>query len=85
MAKSTTRKIDDAAASSRQSPKRHVRCCPQCRQPLRFALRSPVISPSDPLTGTSERDRLHYASAWICQTPRCGYREVMGEQVREAE
>jgi hypothetical protein len=60
--------------------------CPQCRRnTLVFKAHDPVLTTATALarTGTDPldgRDRLHYESAWVCENPRCDYREVNGEQ-----
>jgi len=60
-----------------------TRQCPECRQTsLRFSTHYPVLTPTTALmrTGTDSHngpDRLQYASGWICQNPRCDYRDII--------
>jgi hypothetical protein len=62
------------------------RKCPQCRhKTLVFNARYPVLTATNALTRTGTgphdgSDRLHYESAWVCQNPRCNYREIVGSQ-----
>jgi hypothetical protein len=59
--------------------------CPKCRRnTFVFTRRYPVLTATSALmrTGTDPHDgldRLHYESAWVCQNPRCDYREIIGE------
>jgi hypothetical protein len=56
--------------------------CPQCRRnTLVFKAHCPVLTATIALarTGTDPHDgsdRLRYASAWVCENPRCDYREI---------
>jgi CheY-like chemotaxis protein len=58
--------------------------CPQCRKnTLVFKNRVPIVSATTAWTrtGTDSHDgpdRLQYESAWVCQDPRCDYRERVG-------
>jgi hypothetical protein len=60
------------------------RRCPQCRRnTLTFTDHYAVLTGANELvrTGTDAhdgRDRLRYEPAWVCQNPRCDYRELVG-------
>jgi hypothetical protein len=68
------------------SAKTDWRTCPRCRQQtLAFTQRFPVWTRATELirTGTDPhdgKDRLRYEAAWVCQNPRCAYRELVREE-----
>jgi len=53
------------------------RTCPQCREPLEYRQRSPVLSVAEP-NDRRPRERLRYVSGWFCNNARCEYRELAG-------
>src|SRR5205085_12194393 len=60
--------------------------CPKCRQDtLLFTRRWMTVTATPALarTGTDPhdgRERLSYVSAWVCSTPECDYRELIGDE-----
>jgi hypothetical protein len=59
----------------------HRKRCQRCRQDTLALRREPVLTETTgfALTGTDahdgRRNRLRYEDVWLCENPRCGYRE----------
>lgn len=53
----------------------HDRTCPQCRGPLDYRQKSPVLSAAEP-NSREPRQRLRYVSGWFCSNPACEYQEL---------
>ena len=61
---------------SRLAPKDgDTRPCPECRGTLVFRSRHPVLSIAMMPPHGSERDRIRYEAAWVCENGECEYRE----------
>jgi hypothetical protein len=58
-----------------------TRRCPQCRGTLVFTSRHPILTVGITLewSGAERGDRIRYERAWVCQSGRCDYRELVGE------
>jgi hypothetical protein len=60
--------------------------CPQCgTDALVLTRRYPVLAATTESTRTGTEphdgtDRLRYEAAWVCENPRCHYREIIGDQ-----
>ena len=50
------------------------RRCPECKGMLKFEPRHPILSAST--TNRSPSEGPAYLPAWVCQNPRCDYREL---------
>ena len=76
-----------ASVSLRQSPESKTRSCPKCHEPLRFAVRSPVLSRSDKLTATGDRNRLRYEVVvnWVQKDRVGGYLSTPKDKALSAE
>jgi hypothetical protein len=57
------------------------RKCPQCRGTLVFTGRHPILTVGMTLerSGVERGDRIRYERAWVCQSDRCDYRELLGD------
>ena len=60
----------------RPAPDRETRRCPQCQAALVWTPHAAVLcGETAGRTRDPFKDRLRYESAWVCENPRCGYRE----------
>jgi DNA-binding response OmpR family regulator len=55
--------------------------CPRCRGTLVFTSRHPILTIGLTLErrDAERTDRIRYESAWVCQSGRCDYRELVRE------
>lgn len=51
------------------------RTCPDCRGPMKYRHRWPVLSAVD-VNSREPHDRLRYVSGWFCTDPACEYQEL---------
>ena len=58
-----------------------TRKCPQCRGTLVFTSRHPILTVGMTFEriGVERGDRIRYERAWVCQSGRCDYRDLVGE------
>jgi hypothetical protein len=58
-----------------------TRRCPQCHGTLVFTSRHPILTVGVTLerSGVERGDRMRYERAWVCQSGRCDYRELVGD------
>ena len=59
-----------------------TRQCPECRGTLVLRHRHPTITVGAIFErmGAERVNRIRYEPAWVCQSPRCDHREVVGER-----
>lgn len=55
--------------------------CPRCRGTLVFTRRHPILTVGVTLerSGVERGGRIRYERAWVCQSSRCDYRELVEE------
>lgn len=57
-----------------------IRRYPQCCEPLRLDAHYPALTARVTLVLAGDRsDGPRYEHAWVCDNPRCDYRELIGD------